>query len=301
MRRIKLFFKQLFTKKKADRSGDQSSEQKPTNPVRKVFLIILLVLAGFTVLKCGIAVVNYLVFSAEMKTYGKNLLDSDPLPADYVPETQAPYIPATEAVNYEASVPETDEALAVVEEETVPTVPQTVFDENGKTDSHDFEYEKFVIDYVVDGDTIVGFCKDSGTQYKVRMILVDTPESVASEEYQKSSGKTNTIYGQLASDYTKKHLKKGSTVYLTNDVVLCDKYERRLCYVWTELPTDIEDESEIRAKCFNARILSDGYGVVLKIDNSKYYELFCRLEQEAITDRRGLWADSGYRELMGLE
>ena len=199
----------------------------------------------------------------------------------------------------------TDNTSAETEQETesVPEVPEISIleDDVPATNEVSFAFEKMVVKYVVDGDTIIAFNPDTSSEYKIRMILVDTPESVASEDYQKASGKSNSIYGQMASDYTKSKLTQGMEVYVTNDSVLIDKYERRLCYVWKELPSDIDSEQEIREKCYNAELLSQGYATILKIDNDKYYSLFCRLEKEAIDDRRGLWADTAYREAMGVE
>ena len=217
-------------------------------------------------------------------------------------ETEAPPPVGLEPL----STTEAEEAPTQPEElpmsEPVPSVPESTEEvADGIAAEPDFAYEKLVVSRVVDGDTIIAFNRESSAEYKIRMILVDTPESVADDEYLQKSGKENTIYGQMASDYTKQMLKNGDEIYVTNDSQsLFDKYERRLCYVWTELPTDIEDENEVRNKCYNAKLLSEGYATVLKIDNDKYYDLFCRLEKEAIDDRRGLWADNSYRESLGL-
>ncbi len=54
---------------------------------------------------------------------------------------------------------------------------------------------------VVDGDTIKVYLE--GERYTIRMIGIDTPESVHPDESK------NTIYGQKASDYAKQTIKKG--------------------------------------------------------------------------------------------
>lgn len=78
---------------------------------------------------------------------------------------------------------------------------------------------------VVDGDTIV--VDFNGAEEKVRLIGVDTPESVHPDSYK------NTEAGVLASDYTKKNLD-GKQVELEFDVQERDQYGRLLAYVWLD-------------------------------------------------------------------
>lgn len=167
----------------------------------------------------------------------------------------------------------------------------------------EFQYDTVIIDYIVDGDT--AYAKnysDFSVEYKYRFVLVDTPESVASEAYLEKSGKDNTIYGKMASDFTKGQLPAGTVVYTTTDTqAIVDDYGRRLVYIWTELPTDVNDPEEVKAKCYNAKLISEGYATVLHIDNDKYLELFTELQEEAIAKRKGLWADKGFRQMMGVE
>ena len=309
MRRIKLFVKHLQCKFAGTKLGSLGSKLGTLPKAERAAIAIALAAVSLTV-----------VTSLAKPTFASSK-GTEPvlatLPADYVPETEAPYLGfMTEMTRESASVTEktyepecdtiaTDNTSAETEQETesVPEVPEISIleDDVPATNEVSFAFEKMVVKYVVDGDTIIAFNPDTSSEYKIRMILVDTPESVASEDYQKASGKSNSIYGQMASDYTKSKLTQGMEVYVTNDSVLIDKYERRLCYVWKELPFDIDSEQEIREKCYNAELLSQGYATILKIDNDKYYSLFCRLEKEAIDDRRGLWADTAYREAMGVE
>lgn len=78
---------------------------------------------------------------------------------------------------------------------------------------------------VVDGDTIV--VNYNGVEEKVRLIGVDTPESVHPDSDK------NTEAGILASDYTKQHLE-GKQVELEFDVQQRDQYGRLLAYVWVD-------------------------------------------------------------------
>lgn len=106
---------------------------------------------------------------------------------------------------------------------------------------------------VVDGDTII-VLKD-GQETRVRLIGINTPESVAPEGYSTS----NTQEGILASEYTKELLSDVSVVYLEKDVSETDKYGRLLRYVWLEEPNpDASIFSEIETKMLNGILLSSG-------------------------------------------
>lgn len=139
---------------------------------------------------------------------------------------------------------------------------------------------------VVDGDTIRVLV--DGDEYPLRMIGIDTPESVHADESK------NTEAGVEASEYTKAQLTAGQTVYLETDVSNTDKYGRLLRYVWLELPEDPSDETEIREKMYNARLLLEGYANAYRYgDDTKHYDLFLQLEYEAYEAETGLWAQEG--------
>lgn len=121
---------------------------------------------------------------------------------------------------------------------------------------------------VVDGDTIE---IDSGE--KVRMIGVDTPETV-------HPTKAVEQYGKEASAFTKSRLE-GKNVWIEYGVERTDKYGRLLGYVW------LADGS-----MFNATLLREGYAQVYTWPpNVKYVEQFVQLQKEAREAKRGLWAD----------
>lgn len=115
------------------------------------------------------------------------------------------------------------------------------------------EFQKATLVRVVDGDTIV--VDIEGEEYKVRLIGINTPESVASQEYLDRTGKENTEEGKSASDYTKKLLENVETVYLEKDVSETDRYDRFLRYVWLEMPEDKENINEIATKMLNGLLL----------------------------------------------
>ncbi len=135
-----------------------------------------------------------------------------------------------------------------------------------------------VVTKVVDGDTLV--VKVEGESRRVRLIGVDTPETVHPR-------KPVQYYGREASAFTKQALS-GRRVWLEYDVAPLDKYQRHLAYVWVERPA--RDEDAVRRGMFNARLLLEGYGRAMTIQpNSRYADLFARLQAEARKAGRGLW------------
>lgn len=122
---------------------------------------------------------------------------------------------------------------------------------------------------VVDGDT---FETKSGE--KVRLIGVNTPETV----------KPNSPverYGKEASQFTKSKLT-GKTVYLFADAGDKDKYGRLLRYVF------IQGDSVM----FNETLIREGYANTMTVPpNVMFQDSFVKLEREARSKKKGLWAD----------
>lgn len=83
-----------------------------------------------------------------------------------------------------------------------------------------FEEAKLI--RVIDGDTIE--VELNNTQYSVRLIGINTPESVAPDNYKTK----NSIEGTEASNTVKDILSDVKTVYLQKDVSDTDKYDRLL-------------------------------------------------------------------------
>lgn len=134
---------------------------------------------------------------------------------------------------------------------------------------------------VIDGDTFyaaIGNC-----EIKVRLIGVDTPESVHTDSSQ------NTVWGTYASDYTKGILLENMTVYLEYDEEPTDKYGRTLAYVWL-----VQDTSDTE-NMLNAILVRDGYAYdkVFR-PNDKYAVVFEQLRIAAQNAGAGLWADEGF-------
>lgn len=134
------------------------------------------------------------------------------------------------------------------------------------------EFKQVTVKRVVDGDTFI--YEENGSKVRVRMLMIDTPESVAPEE----TGKVNTDEGKEASDYTKS-LIDGQTVYLEYDVRQYDDFDRELAYVYLE---DGRMVQEI--------LLSEGLAKMVTFQpNVKYVEEFSAIQKEARENKRGFW------------
>lgn len=171
-------------------------------------------------------------------------------------------------VTTDASIYENESTLAIedelIEEEKVATPV-----ENESTNA-DVEYGYTVVN-VVDGDTIK--VSKSGTTEKVRMIGVDTPESVHPD------ASRNSESGKKASKFTEKKLS-GKTVGLEFDVQQRDQYGRLLAYVY------------VGDKMFNKTLLRKGYAQVATYPpNVKYVDDFTKIQKKARKNNKGLWGE----------
>ncbi|MEG0371963.1 MAG: thermonuclease family protein, partial [Clostridium sp.] len=139
------------------------------------------------------------------------------------------------------------------------------------------DMEEGVVTKNVDGDTI--YAKINGKDEKIRLILVNTPESTTKKE----------PYGKEAAIYTKENLYIGRKIYLEKDVSDTDKYGRLLRYVWTEKPKEI-NKDEIKDKMYNAQLLINGYAQVSTFPpDVKYVDYFRQYQTKARKSASGLW------------
>ena len=130
--------------------------------------------------------------------------------------------------------------------------------------------ETAVVTRVVDGDTLV--VDIAGQEERVRLIGVDTPETV-------HPNKPVERFGKEASAFTKR-VAEGETVRLESDPQNSnrDRYSRLLRYVY--LPD---------GTCLNEEIIRRGYGFAyVKYPFSKMEE-YRLLERTAREESRGLW------------
>lgn len=139
--------------------------------------------------------------------------------------------------------------------------------------------------YAYDGDTIV--VAIDGQEYTVRLIGIDTPESVNPDESK------NNEYGVMASEYTKTLLSSISDVYLEFDKSSEDQYGRLLAYVYLT-----DDRSDPTTNMLNAILVENGYAVdKVYMPNDKYSTLFYDLCIDAQTTNAGLWVYDGFKQL----
>ena len=114
------------------------------------------------------------------------------------------------------------------------------FELSGTQEEISSEMTEVLLIRVVDGDTIL--VSIDGSEEKVRMIGVDTPESVHSDSTK------NNEYGDMASDFTKEYLKNYTTLYLQYDTEKEDQYGRTLAYVWLEDDVDTSNQQDIEKR-----------------------------------------------------
>jgi micrococcal nuclease len=143
-------------------------------------------------------------------------------------------------------------------------------------------YEEAVVTRAVDGDTIEVEVRARiegpgageaavGQTYVVRLLGIDTPESVSPRD-------PVECFGREASAATSA-LVAGERVVLVKDVEERDGFDRLLRYVY------------LGAELVNARLVVNGYAHVFTYPpNVRHAELFVQLEREARDNDRGLWA-----------
>lgn len=184
---------------------------------------------------------------------------------------------------------DTFEDTAVVRHKVNTTVEQLVEKVFGKTDTDTSSSDLIPVSYVraVDGDTILVTL--DGVEEKVRMIGIDTPESVHADETK------NTVYGEKASEFTKNYLSGYKTLYLQYDEEKRDQYGRILAYVWLNNDVDTDDKQNVEESMFNAILLKNGYALNKKYPpNTAYADMFEEIRCDAESSKAGLWADNNF-------
>ena len=129
----------------------------------------------------------------------------------------------------------------------------------------------FPVTRVVDGDTVRVLIKGQDTA--VRLIGIDTPETVAPNRSVECAGPEASVYAE--------QLMSGQDVYLELDESqgTYDNYNRILAYVW------LEDDLMVNLAMIDAGLAQeDAYD-----DPYAYQQLFQQAEQDAKDDLRGLW------------
>lgn len=167
-------------------------------------------------------------------------------------------------------------------------IADSIFNANASVNNDVLNKVSFV--RVVDGDTIVVI--DNGEEKKIRLLSVNTPESVSSDESK------NNIYGEMASEFTKDYFKGVQNVWLQYDTEQTDKYGRTLAYVWMKEDIDINSEKDIEKYMYNALLVSNGQAkVVIYEPNHRYKDELLKLQDNVETNGIGLWQ---YAEFVNL-
>jgi micrococcal nuclease len=113
-----------------------------------------------------------------------------------------------------------------------------------------------------------------GRELDVRLIGIDTPETV-------KPGEPVECFGPEASAYTQDRLD-GRTVRLEFDLERLDPFDRTLAYVW------------LGEELFNETLVGEGYALVTTFPpNVRYVERFLAAQEEARHGDRGLWSACG--------
>lgn len=143
-------------------------------------------------------------------------------------------------------------------------------------------FEEAEVVRIVDGDTIRVVIEsvtpgpgaglgEIGREYPVRLIGIDTPESVR-------RGYPVECFGREASAALAA-LIEGRRVRLVKDVEETDRFDRLLRYVY------------LGEEMANARLVTNGYAHAFTYPpNIRHSELFVQLQREAREENRGLWS-----------
>lgn len=139
------------------------------------------------------------------------------------------------------------------------------------------------VERVVDGDTMKLKIKETGEVVTLRLLLVDTPESV-------KKGVDPQPYSIEASNYAKETLKANNTVYIEYDEgSKTDKYDRHLGYLW------FYSNEDSTWKMFNEDIISKGFARVGYVYSQKRHLDKLNLAQDkAKSEKLNIWSVAGY-------
>lgn len=159
------------------------------------------------------------------------------------------------------------------EPESISSEPESISSESVPEEPETALYD---VVRVVDGDTFI--IDNNGTEERVRLLLIDTPESVHPD------AERNVPYGKVASEFTTNYLD-GKQVSLEFDVQERDQYGRLLAYVY------------VGDVMLNELLLSEGHATVSVYQpNVKYVDQFRELEAQAKTAKVGIWAEEMFSE-----
>ena len=149
---------------------------------------------------------------------------------------------------------------------------------------------KAILERVVDGDTMKLKLDETGEIITLRLLLVDTPESV-------KKGVDPQPYSIEASNFTKSTLLSGDTVYIEYDEGdKTDKYGRHLGYLW------FYSNDDCNWQMFNEKLISEGYARVGYIYSQKrYLNKLYKAQDYAKLNKLNIWSVEGYVTNKGFD
>ena len=142
---------------------------------------------------------------------------------------------------------------------------------------------KATVERVVDGDTMKLKLDKTKEVVTLRLLLVDTPESV-------KKGVDPQPYSIEASNFAKNTLVAGDTVYIEYDEGdKTDKYDRHLGYLW------YYSNDNSNWQMFNETLISQGYARVGYIYSQKrHLDEFYKAQDYAKSNKLNIWYVDGY-------
>lgn len=140
-----------------------------------------------------------------------------------------------------------------------------------------------IITRVIDGDTVY-VLNDKGKEEKVRLLLIDTPETSHPD-------KPAQLFGEEAKEYAKRYLRQGTKAVLEKGVQDTDKYGRTLGYLFVD------------GVNFNKHMVEKGYARVAYVyePNTKYLDEFLEAEKRAKEKKLNIWSIDGYVTERGFD
>ena len=143
--------------------------------------------------------------------------------------------------------------------------------------------EEASVERVVDGDTMKLKLKNSNEVITLRLLLVDTPESV-------KPGVDPQAYAIEASNFAKEVLQVNDTVYIEYDSgSKTDRYGRHLGYLW------YYSKENNSWQMFNKTIIEKGFARVGYIySQKKHLDTLNEAQDKAKNSKLNIWSVDGY-------
>ena len=138
-------------------------------------------------------------------------------------------------------------------------------------------FERIHVSHIrsVDGDTFAFYKGDQ--EYRLRLLMVDTPESV-------KQGLSVQPYGKEASEFTEEQLVNNNVYLVFDEGEPIDNYGRFLAYVY------------VGENSLQEQLLEKGLGVVRYVNTGgdSFVEEFLAAQKIAQDQNLGVWSQAGY-------